>query len=90
MMYLPIMSISTLTLSPFDFNPSVVLAKVWGIKEIETLSSFIFTTVRLTPSIAIDPLETIERKTSLFSIFIHIFVSIVDVIISFIVPVASI
>jgi hypothetical protein len=83
------MSISTLTLSPFDFNPSVVLAKVWGIKAIETLLSFTSTTVRLTPSIAIDPLETIDRKTSLFSIFIHIFLSVGDVITCFIVPVAS-
>ena len=50
------MSISILTISPIDFNPNVVTHKVWGIRVTEIISSLISTTVKLTPSIAIDPL----------------------------------
>ena len=72
--YLLIISISTLTLLPLVFDPSVVVVSVCGIKAIEILSSFTFTTVRLMPSIATDPLDTNEHEYYLSSILIHIYV----------------
>ena len=63
-MYLPITSISKLTLSPLDLSPKVVIASVWGIKTTEIVSPLTSTTVRLMPSMASDPLGTIAQRSS--------------------------
>ncbi len=52
------MSISMLTRSPGRMRPSVVTARVWGISMTEKPSGPTSTRVRLTPSTAIEPLET--------------------------------
>ena len=54
--YLPIMSVSRLTSSPTVLKPKVVSLDVCGISDTEKVSSVTSVTVRLIPSIAIEPL----------------------------------
>ena len=49
------------TRSPGLSRPRVVTARVWGMSMIENPSDQTSTRVRLTPSTAIDPLETSRR-----------------------------
>ena len=53
--YFPITSVSMLTAAPMLFNPNVVIFAVWGIRLTSTWVFPISFTVRLTPSMAIDP-----------------------------------
>ena len=57
--YFPIISVSRLTGSPFLRSCSTVCATVWGIAEIEKPVRSTLATVRLIPSIVMEPFSTI-------------------------------
>src|SRR5215211_4442569 len=63
-MYLPRMSVSIFTLSPFDLWPNVVTLRVLGISDTDTRSFLTSTKVRLTPSTAIEPFGTTDFKSA--------------------------
>ena len=63
--YFPIISVSKLTSSPIILSFKTVASIVCGIAEIEKLSLFTSATVRLIPSIAIEPFCTIYFITDL-------------------------
>ena len=83
------MSISILTESCTRLIPRVVFSSVCGISDISTISLWILTTVKLIPSIAIEPFCEINGRRSLFSIWILILLPISPFSIFFISPVPS-
>jgi len=60
-------SFSKFTTSPTLFESKVVTSLVCGINETEKFSSVTSATVRLMPSMAIEPFSTISSRISLFA-----------------------
>src|SRR3990172_3725879 len=73
-MYFPKISVSILILSPTFFDWKLVILIVWGIKQTEALFFVTSTTVRLIPSIAIDPFLT-TNFTNFFGTSNHTLIS---------------
>src|SRR5439155_24833263 len=62
--YFAIRSVSRLTVAPNCLKPSVVLASVWGMSATLKRSAATSTTVKLTPSTATEPFDTICAANS--------------------------